>query len=84
VWSDRPRGQGHHAWEAERNISACVSCHVERDCASCHATAAVGGGGVANPHPPGFSSRCGRPLRTNARPCLVCHDPADPTLGMCR
>jgi hypothetical protein len=84
VWSDRPRGPGHHAWEAERNISACVSCHVERDCATCHATAAAGGAGVANPHPPGFGSRCGRALRTNARPCLVCHDPSDPSLGMCR
>lgn len=84
VWSDRPRGPGHHAWEAQRNLSACVSCHVERDCATCHATAAAGGAGIANPHPPGFGSRCGRALRTNARPCLVCHDPSDPSLGMCR
>ncbi|HEX3776161.1 MAG TPA: cytochrome c3 family protein, partial [Polyangiaceae bacterium] len=37
-WTDGPRTPRHHAWEAERNISACVSCHVERDCAICHAT----------------------------------------------
>jgi len=84
VWSDRPRGPGHHAWEAQRNMLACVSCHVERDCATCHATEAVGGGGVADPHPPGFAGRCGRALRQNARPCLVCHDPSDPTLSVCR
>ena len=31
------RGPGHHAWEAQRNLNACVSCHTERDCAICHA-----------------------------------------------
>jgi hypothetical protein len=84
VWTDRPRGPGHHAWEAQRNMNACVGCHVERDCVTCHATEAVGGAGIADPHPPGFSSRCGRPLRQNARPCLVCHDPSDPNLSRCR
>ncbi len=84
IWSNSVRGPGHHAWEAQRNLDACVSCHVERDCAVCHATAAVGGAGVRSPHPPGFASRCGRALRQNARPCLVCHDPSDPTLGICR
>jgi hypothetical protein len=97
IWTDGPRGAGHHAWEAERNLNACVSCHTERDCVGCHATAAVGGfgSGVApgnprgfgrrtDPHPPSFLSRCGRALRQNARPCLVCHDPADPELQSCR
>jgi hypothetical protein len=93
VWSEGPRSPRHHAWEAERNLNACISCHTERDCVACHSTRNVGGpgGGLsagsgrgANPHPTGFRSRCGRALRQNARPCLVCHDPADPTLVECR
>jgi hypothetical protein len=92
VWSSGPRTARHHAWEAQRNATACVSCHTERDCVSCHATRAVGGpgGGLpagggrgSNPHPAGFASRCGAALRDNARPCLVCHDPADPLLAAC-
>ncbi len=91
VWTEGPRGPGHHAWEAERNLNACVSCHTERDCVSCHATAVVGGYGSGSssgrrtdPHPAGFAARCGRALRQNPRPCLVCHDPADPELASCR
>jgi len=92
-WTDGPRTPRHHAWEAERNISACVSCHVERDCAICHATAAMGGRGPGfpagpgqgtDPHPIGFRSRCASALRQNARPCLVCHTPDDPNLLDCR
>ena len=92
-WTDGPRTARHHAWEAERNISACVSCHVERDCAICHATAAMGGRGSGypagpgqgtDPHPVGFRSRCASALRQNARPCLVCHTPDDPNLQDCR
>lgn len=93
VWSSGPRTSRHHAWEAQRDPSACVSCHVERDCVACHATRQVGGPGNglpagagrgANPHPPGFAARCANALRDNARPCLVCHDPADPLLSACR
>jgi hypothetical protein len=92
-WTEQPRGASHHAWEAERNINACVSCHVERDCAICHATAARGGRGSlesgslgqgSNPHPGDFLGRCATALRKNARPCLFCHDPADPKLDGCR
>jgi hypothetical protein len=91
-WTDGPRGAGHHAWEAQRNLQACVSCHVEKDCATCHATQAMGGRGTGfggpgqstNPHPAGFRSTCSTALRKNARPCLVCHDPADPNLEDCR
>lgn len=91
VWTDPPRSRNHHAWEAQKNINACVSCHIERDCTVCHATARVGGRGTGvgagqgvNPHPAGFRARCRRALRKNARPCLVCHDPADPALEACR
>ncbi len=105
IWTDGPRGSSHHAWEAERNLNACVSCHTERDCASCHATPGVGGGGTRpcaltpegcpsqqprpgpggrDPHPAGFVDRCAHALRTNARPCLFCHDPEDPDLARCR
>jgi hypothetical protein len=95
VWTDAiggARSPQHHAWEAERNLNACVSCHQERDCATCHATRGVGGrgpnlGGVGqgvNPHPLGFSSRCQQALRQNARPCLTCHTQNDPELLKCR
>jgi hypothetical protein len=84
IWTDPPRTAGHHAWEAERNISACVSCHTERDCATCHATAARGGRGGLSPHPAGFASDCRIAFAKNARPCLFCHAPADPALTECR
>jgi hypothetical protein len=93
VWTDGQRGPQHHAWEAQRNLNACVSCHVERDCVACHGTRQVGGRGAGlaagsgqgvNPHPLGFQSRCGVALRRNARPCLVCHDPSDANLARCR
>ncbi|MEZ4221677.1 MAG: cytochrome c3 family protein [Polyangiaceae bacterium] len=91
-WTDPPRSGRHHSWEAQRNLNACVSCHVERECATCHATARVGGRGAgsgfggqgANPHPMNFRDRCRGALKRNARPCLVCHDPADPQLQECR
>ena len=92
MWTDGSRGPAHHAWEAERNLDACVSCHQERDCAMCHATRSVGGRGPnlggsgqgVNPHPVGFGSRCQEALQQNARPCLTCHAPSDPELLKCR
>ena len=92
VWTNSPRSARHHAWEAERNLNACVSCHVERDCIACHASRNVGGaggglpaGGVGrNPHPLGFRARCAHALRQNARPCLMCHEPSDPVFAECR
>lgn len=98
LWTDGRRSASHHAWEAERNLNACVSCHQERDCAACHATREVGGRGAwpenrsavppvgrnSNPHPVGFASRCRQALRQNARPCLTCHAPNAPELLKCR
>jgi hypothetical protein len=83
-WTNAPRGPQHHAWEAMRNLNACVSCHSERDCVACHATKGVAGGGGVSPHPVGFRDRCSLALRRNPRPCLVCHAAGDRSLGMCR
>lgn len=79
----RNRGKGHHAWEAERNLNACVSCHTERDCAMCHAATGRQGLGI-NPHGRGFVSRCASALRRNPRPCLVCHEASAREIEACR
>jgi hypothetical protein len=93
IWTDGPRTSRHHAAEAARNLNACVSCHVERDCLICHSARSVGGldGGLSaginrgvDPHPAGFRARCARPLRENPRACITCHEPADPKLAECR
>jgi Cytochrome c7 and related cytochrome c len=76
------RGPGHHAWEAQRNINACVSCHTERDCATCHAAVGRRGLGV-DPHPAGFQASCATQFRRNSRPCLVCHEPGSNELMSC-
>jgi hypothetical protein len=83
VFTSGARTPRHHAWEAQRNLTSCVSCHTERDCASCHASRGGGGLGV-NPHPAGFLARCATAFRRNPRPCLVCHDPSEQVLGSCR
>lgn len=91
VWTDRPRTGRHHATQARLHMDECVSCHQERDCASCHATAGVGGPGqgfplrsAISPHPGGFRATCGAALARNPRPCLVCHGSGDPNLLPCR
>lgn len=81
-WSDAPRRAGHHAFEAMRNLNACVSCHIERDCVVCHGGQGIGGG--FSPHAGGFVSSCGTQLRRNPRPCFVCHDPGAAVLERCR
>ncbi|MCL2776735.1 MAG: cytochrome c3 family protein [Polyangiaceae bacterium] len=82
VWSDPPRRPGHHAFEAMRNLDACVSCHIERDCVTCHGGQGIGGG--FSPHPGNFASRCATQMRRNARPCLVCHESSASVLARCR
>jgi hypothetical protein len=90
IWTDRPRTARHHAVQARLHMDECVSCHQERDCAACHASAGVGGPGQGvggprvSPHAPGFRSLCGGQLARNPRPCLVCHHPSDPNLMPCR
>ena len=81
IWSGPFRGPGHHALEAQRNLNACVSCHVESDCVKCHGGAGIGAG--YNPHPAGFLSSCGMQMRRNPRPCMVCHQPFE-IAGKCQ
>ncbi|HVJ92851.1 MAG TPA: cytochrome c3 family protein [Labilithrix sp.] len=81
-WSDAPRRPGHHAFEAMRNLNACVSCHIERDCVVCHGGQGIGGG--FNPHGGGFAGGCATQLRRNPRPCYVCHEPGAPALQRCQ
>lgn len=82
IWSDAPRRPGHHGFEAERNLNACVSCHIERDCVTCHGGQGIGGG--FNPHSNGFVGGCATQMRRNPRPCFVCHQPGDSVLAQCR
>ncbi len=83
-WTYAPRGANHHAWEAQRNLNACVSCHAERDCATCHATRGLAGGAGVSPHPTNFADRCSVAFAKNPRPCLVCHANGDAALRSCR
>ena len=71
VWVNPPVSSRHHGIEARRSLSACVSCHTEQDCATCHAT--LGRGAGFSPHPPGFASRCAALLRASDRSCRFCH-----------
>jgi hypothetical protein len=82
IWSDAPRKPGHHSFEANRNLNACVSCHIERDCVVCHGGAGIGAG--FNPHMRGFVGGCATQFKRNPRPCYVCHDPGAGALSQCR
>ncbi len=83
IWAGPIRKPGHHSFEAQKNINACVSCHVERDCVSCHGTTGVGGKG-ADPHALNFRDKCATAYVKNPRPCFVCHDPYDKELAQCK
>lgn len=83
-WTTAPRGPTHHAWEAMKNLNACVACHTERDCATCHATKGLSGGQGVNPHPIGFQDKCRTAFARNPRPCLVCHQSGDANIRECQ
>jgi len=57
-----------HGQAARQNLESCVSCHAERDCLTCHASA---GGRRFNPHGPGFDP--GTLRRKNSQSCTACH-----------
>jgi hypothetical protein len=76
-WNDMTAGRGdpnHHAFQAQRNIRTCASCHTEATCLQCHAGQGIGLG--INPHPLGFKgANCVRMKRMNPRVCVKCHLP---------
>ncbi len=71
-----------HGLEARRSLTACVSCHAERDCVSCHGALGVGGG--VSPHPAGFAARCASLLAANSRACVTCHGDLGALEARCR
>jgi len=88
-WADEQRGPDHHAFQAQRNIAQCASCHREETCLQCHATQVVtenlfgrsiNAVGAIDPHPPGFANtdRCRSLAARNPRVCLKCHARDDP------
>jgi hypothetical protein len=62
-----------HGQAARQSLESCVSCHVERNCLTCHSV--VRGRGF-NPHGPGFDPE--RMLRKNPQLCIACHGLAIP------
>jgi hypothetical protein len=73
VTGDDSRGTNHHAFQAQRNIQQCASCHRESFCLKCHS--AQPQSRRINPHPNGWrgSRRCESLRRKNGRMCLRCH-----------
>jgi hypothetical protein len=67
------RGPQHHAFEAQRNLRQCASCHRESFCTQCHS--AQPGSPRINPHPADWvgSRRCEALRRRAGRMCLRCH-----------
>lgn len=63
-----------HGGAARQSLESCVSCHVERDCLTCHSAL---GGRRFNPHGPGFDAA--RLARKNPQMCTVCHGNSIPT-----
>ena len=73
VTGDDSRGENHHAFQAQRNIAQCASCHRESFCLRCHSAQPTSR--RINPHPNGWrgSRRCEALRRKNGRMCLRCH-----------
>ena len=63
-----------HSVQARRNIRACVSCHREESCLTCHSTDPTRGP-TFSPHGPNFAAtaRCRFLSSRNQRACLKCH-----------
>jgi len=62
-----------HGQAARQSLETCTSCHVERDCLTCHS--ALFGRGFS-PHGPGFDAE--RLRKKNPQMCTVCHGTAIP------
>lgn len=63
-----------HGAAARQNLESCTSCHVERDCLTCHS---VIGGRRFDPHGPGFDPN--RLIKKNPEMCTACHGRNIPT-----
>jgi hypothetical protein len=63
-----------HGQAARQSLESCTSCHVERDCLTCHSAV---GGRRFNPHGPGFDAN--RLRRKNPEMCAACHGTAIPS-----
>ena len=82
-WSSPSIGPGHHAYEAQRNLRTCTSCHREESCIQCHSALSGGPFGLnVNPHPASWttSGRCQALRGHNPRVCLKCHRDGSPEL----
>src|SRR5581483_7613445 len=84
-WADETAkgNPAHHAWQAQRELKQCASCHRQETCLQCHGSGAAGAGAAGknhiNPHPPNWisSGRCSALADRNLRMCLKCHAPSD-------
>jgi predicted CXXCH cytochrome family protein len=56
-----------HGRAARQGLQGCTTCHVQRDCLTCHSTLGWG----VSPHGPGFPAD--RLASRNATQCLLCH-----------
>jgi hypothetical protein len=90
-WADQNAGgqPNHHAWQAQRNLRQCVSCHRQETCLECHGSrngAGQLGKMAVNPHPIGWrgSARCQALADRNQRMCLRCHAPTDGAALSCQ
>lgn len=91
-WSDAraAANPAHHAWQAQRALRTCASCHREESCMECHAAPSSTGGAAGkmqvSPHPPDWaeSGRCRALASRNPRVCLRCHGADDPLVDRCR
>jgi hypothetical protein len=63
-----------HGGAARQSLETCVSCHVERDCLTCHSAL---GGRHLSPHGPGFDAA--RLIKKNPQMCAACHGSNIPT-----
>jgi hypothetical protein len=85
TWVDDATSPQHHGIQASRNIQACIACHREESCMTCHANAdRFPIRAAINPHPDGFLQACKAQAAKNDRPCLKCHSPATLASKGCR
>ena len=76
-----PTSRNFHGFHAQRNIRSCVGCHQEQYCIQCHGSAFGNRGPTGiNPHGPNPQRLRGSTAsKRNARVCLKCHQPDDPS-----